>query len=100
MTDLAPVRRALISVSDKTDLIPFARALEALGIELLSTGGTARTLDEGPRKHGGKYGRGKAEDELVCIHDSTAMFYSQSLTAGSCGALLVAFKSPCSQGTD
>ena len=46
MTDLAPVRRALISVSDKTDLIPFARALEALGIELLSTGGTARTLDE------------------------------------------------------
>ena len=37
--------RALLSVSDKTDLLPFARALAALGYELVSTGGTARALD-------------------------------------------------------
>lgn len=40
---IAP-RRALISVSDKTDLIPFAQALAAQGIEILSTGGTASAL--------------------------------------------------------
>jgi phosphoribosylaminoimidazolecarboxamide formyltransferase/IMP cyclohydrolase len=39
-----PVRRALISVSDKTGLIPFAQALAQAGAEILSTGGTARTL--------------------------------------------------------
>jgi phosphoribosylaminoimidazolecarboxamide formyltransferase/IMP cyclohydrolase len=39
-----PVRRALISVSDKTGLIPFARALAQAGAEILSTGGTARAL--------------------------------------------------------
>jgi phosphoribosylaminoimidazolecarboxamide formyltransferase/IMP cyclohydrolase len=39
-----PVRRALLSVSDKTGLIDFARALAALGIELVSTGGTAAAL--------------------------------------------------------
>ena len=44
MTDLTPVRRALISVSDKTGLVAFATALSGLGIELLSTGGTARAL--------------------------------------------------------
>ena len=37
-------RRALLSVSDKTDLVPFARGLAALGFELVSTGGTARVL--------------------------------------------------------
>ncbi len=41
---MTPVRRALISVSDKTDLVPFARALAGLGIEIVSTGGTARAL--------------------------------------------------------
>lgn len=41
MTDLMPLRRALISVSDKTGLIPFCQALAARGVELLSTGGTA-----------------------------------------------------------
>jgi phosphoribosylaminoimidazolecarboxamide formyltransferase / IMP cyclohydrolase len=39
-----PVRRALLSVSDKTGLIELARALVQRGIELLSTGGTARAL--------------------------------------------------------
>ena len=46
MTDLYPVRRALISVSDKTGLVEFATALAGHGVELLSTGGTARTLRE------------------------------------------------------
>ena len=44
MTDLRHVTRALISVSDKTGLIAFARALADHGIELISTGGTAKTL--------------------------------------------------------
>jgi phosphoribosylaminoimidazolecarboxamide formyltransferase/IMP cyclohydrolase len=39
-----PVRRALISVSDKTGLIPLAQALAQTGAEILSTGGTARAL--------------------------------------------------------
>jgi phosphoribosylaminoimidazolecarboxamide formyltransferase/IMP cyclohydrolase len=38
------IRRALLSVSDKTGLVPFARALAARGVELLSTGGTHRAL--------------------------------------------------------
>jgi phosphoribosylaminoimidazolecarboxamide formyltransferase/IMP cyclohydrolase len=44
MTDLAQVRRALISVSDKTGLIEFAGKLAGHGIALLSTGGTAAAL--------------------------------------------------------
>ncbi len=39
-----PVRRALLSVSDKTGIVDFGRALHALGVEILSTGGTARSL--------------------------------------------------------
>ncbi len=39
-----PLRRALISVSDKTGLIDLARALAARGVEILSTGGSAQTL--------------------------------------------------------
>jgi len=46
MTDRIPLKRALISVSDKTGLIDFARALAARGVELLSTGGTAKALRE------------------------------------------------------
>ncbi|MFC2966641.1 bifunctional phosphoribosylaminoimidazolecarboxamide formyltransferase/IMP cyclohydrolase [Acidimangrovimonas pyrenivorans] len=44
MTDLVPLRRALISVSDKTGLVDLAQALAARGVELLSTGGTALAL--------------------------------------------------------
>jgi len=40
------IKRALISVSDKTGLLPFAKRLHALDVEILSTGGTARTLRE------------------------------------------------------
>jgi phosphoribosylaminoimidazolecarboxamide formyltransferase/IMP cyclohydrolase len=42
----APIRRALLSVWDKTGLIPFARGLAEAGIELISTGGTASALRE------------------------------------------------------
>ena len=45
-SDLAPMRRALISVSDKGGLLDFARALAARGVELLSTGGTSTMLRE------------------------------------------------------
>ena len=38
------IQRALLSVSDKTGLIDFARALSAAGVELLSTGGTAKAI--------------------------------------------------------
>lgn len=43
---MQPIHRALISVSDKTGLVDFARELAARGIEILSTGGTARLLTE------------------------------------------------------
>ncbi|RRU15478.1 bifunctional phosphoribosylaminoimidazolecarboxamide formyltransferase/IMP cyclohydrolase [Stenotrophomonas sp. 278] len=43
-SDLLPVRRALLSVSDKTGLIDLARALAARNVELLSTGGTAKAI--------------------------------------------------------
>ncbi|WP_197918264.1 bifunctional phosphoribosylaminoimidazolecarboxamide formyltransferase/IMP cyclohydrolase [Thiosulfatihalobacter marinus] len=46
MTDTTPIRRALISVSDKTGLIDLGKALAARGVELLSTGGSARALRE------------------------------------------------------
>lgn len=42
--EVQPVRRALLSVFDKTGLVTFAQQLAKLGIELISTGGTARTL--------------------------------------------------------
>lgn len=41
---MAAIRRALISVSDKTGVVSFARALAERGVEILSTGGTARLL--------------------------------------------------------
>jgi len=44
MTNLVPISRALISVSDKTGLLDLARALAAMGTELISTGGTSTML--------------------------------------------------------
>lgn len=91
-----PIRRALLSVTDKTGLVEFAKALAGFGVELISTGGTARTLREAgltardisdltgfpemldgrvktlhPRVHGGLlYVRGNAEHEAaVAEHD-------------------------------
>ena len=43
-TDLRRIGRALLSVSDKTGLIPFAQKLHAMGVELVSTGGTRKAL--------------------------------------------------------
>lgn len=46
MSDIVPIKRALLSVSDKSDLVPFARKLAELGVTLISTGGTAKKLQE------------------------------------------------------
>ena len=43
---MAKIQRALISVSDKTGLVPFAQILAQAGIEMISTGGTAKALRE------------------------------------------------------
>jgi phosphoribosylaminoimidazolecarboxamide formyltransferase/IMP cyclohydrolase len=42
-----PIRRALISVSDKSGVVEFAQGLQALGVEIVSTGGTAAALADG-----------------------------------------------------
>ena len=39
-----PIKRALLSVSDKSDLLPFAEALRSRGVAIISTGGTAKAL--------------------------------------------------------
>src|ERR1700685_353650 len=41
---MSPIQRAILSVTDKTGLVDFARQLSSLGIELVSTGGTAKLL--------------------------------------------------------
>ena len=46
MTQLVELKRALISVSDKTGLLELGRALADRGVELLSTGGSAKALRE------------------------------------------------------
>lgn len=46
MSDLITVRRALLSVSDKTGIVEFAKQLQSYGVELLSTGGTYRLLQD------------------------------------------------------
>jgi phosphoribosylaminoimidazolecarboxamide formyltransferase/IMP cyclohydrolase len=46
MTDVVAIRRALLSVSDKTGLVDLGKALAAKGVELVSTGGTAKALRE------------------------------------------------------
>ena len=93
-----PVRRALLSVSDKTGLLELARALTSLNVHLLSTGGTAKTLREAgiavqdvsevtgfpeimdgrvktlhPKIHGGLLGRAGTDDAVMKEHDITAI---------------------------
>ncbi len=46
MSELRKIKRALISVSDKTGILEFAQALREFGVEIISTGGTARNLRE------------------------------------------------------
>ena len=47
MTDLVKIKRALISLSDKAGAVDFARELASLGVEIISTGGTAKSLRDG-----------------------------------------------------
>lgn len=90
---MQPIRRALISVSDKTGVVDLARGLAARGVEILSTGGTARLLTENgipvievseytgfpemmdgrvktlhPRVHGGILGRRGLDDAVMQEH--------------------------------
>jgi len=44
--DLAKIKRALVSVSDKAHLVNFVRSLTNMGVEIVSTGGTARLLEK------------------------------------------------------
>ncbi len=96
--DIVAVRRALISVSDKTGVVEFARELATLGVEILSTGGTQRLLaDAGitvrevsdytgfpemmdgrvktlhPRVHGGILGRRGEDDAVMAAHGIAAI---------------------------
>jgi phosphoribosylaminoimidazolecarboxamide formyltransferase/IMP cyclohydrolase len=91
---LTPVRRALLSVSDKTGIVEFARELKERGIELLSTGGTAKLLVRHgiavkevaehtgfpeimggrvktlhPKIHGGLLGRRGIDEAVMRAHD-------------------------------
>src|SRR5262249_3627897 len=45
--DVVAVRRALVAVADKSGVVAFGRALVERGVEIVSTGNTARTLDDG-----------------------------------------------------
>ena len=90
---MSPIQRALVSVSDKTGIVEFARALHARGVEILSTGGTARLLAEAglpvvevsdytgfpemmagrvktlhPKIHGGILGRRGTDDAVMAEH--------------------------------
>ncbi|MGH8076944.1 MAG: bifunctional phosphoribosylaminoimidazolecarboxamide formyltransferase/IMP cyclohydrolase [Lysobacter sp.] len=92
-SDRLPIRRALLSVSDKTGLVELAQALAARGVELLSTGGTAKAIrDAGlavrdvsevtgfpemmdgrvktlhPMVHGGLLGRSGTDDAVMAEH--------------------------------
>ena len=87
------VQRALVSVSDKRNLIPFAQGLKALGVEILSTGGTCQQLNDAgidavevssrtgfpeimggrvktlhPTIHGGLLGRRGTDDDVMTEH--------------------------------
>ncbi|PNH97353.1 bifunctional phosphoribosylaminoimidazolecarboxamide formyltransferase/IMP cyclohydrolase [Vibrio diazotrophicus] len=93
MSNARPIRRALISVSDKTGIVEFAQALAQRGVDILSTGGTARLLAEKgiavtevsdytgfpemmdgrvktlhPKVHGGILGRRGQDDETMATH--------------------------------
>ncbi len=95
---LTPVRRALLSVSDKTGIVELARELRERGIELLSTGGTARLLTQHgiavrevaaltgfpeimdgrvktlhPKIHGGLLGRRGIDEAVMQLHGIEAI---------------------------
>ena len=91
---MTPIKRALISVSDKRGIVEFARRLHKLQVEILSTGGTARLLESEdipvievadytaspemmdgrlktlhPKIHGGILGRRGVDDAVMAQHD-------------------------------
>ena len=93
---ITPVRRALISVSDKTGIVEFAQALSQRGVEILSTGGTYKLLKDSdipaievsdytgfpemmdgrvktlhPKVHGGILGRRGTDDAIMNEHGIT-----------------------------
>ena len=93
-----PIRRVLISVSDKTNIEMLASGLSRLGVEILSTGGTAKMLEEAgmvvteiseytgfpemmdgriktlhPRVHGALLGRNGIDDEVMQQHGIEAI---------------------------
>ncbi|WP_308363881.1 MULTISPECIES: bifunctional phosphoribosylaminoimidazolecarboxamide formyltransferase/IMP cyclohydrolase [unclassified Microbulbifer] len=93
MSDQKSIRRALVSVSDKTGIVDFARQLADMGVEILSTGGTFRQLQEAgipvtevsdytgfpemmdgrvktlhPKVHGGILGRRGTDDAVMDEH--------------------------------
>ncbi|HGS5808075.1 TPA: bifunctional phosphoribosylaminoimidazolecarboxamide formyltransferase/IMP cyclohydrolase [Vibrio parahaemolyticus] len=93
MNNARPIRRTLISVSDKTGIVEFAQALAERGVDILSTGGTARLLAEQgiavtevsdytgfpemmdgrvktlhPKVHGGVLGRRGQDDDVMAKH--------------------------------
>ncbi len=95
-TNLVPVKRALISVSDKTGIVEFSQQLTQLGVEILSTGGTYRLLKDNnipavevsdytgfpemmdgrvktlhPKVHGGILGRRGQDDSVMAEHGIT-----------------------------
>ena len=97
-TDLKPIKRALISVSDKTGILDFARELSRRNVEILSTGGTFRLLKENgipvtevssytgfpemmdgrvktlhPKIHGGILARRGTDDEVMAEHGIDAI---------------------------
>ena len=97
-TDSVQVRRALLSVSDKTNLIDFAQGLHDLGVQLVSTGGTFRTLQDAglpaievssvtefpemmdgrvktlhPKIHGGILGRRNQDQAVMAAHGIEAI---------------------------
>lgn len=94
MENARPIRRALISVSDKTGIVEFAQALVSQGVDILSTGGTARLLADNqipvtevsdhtgfpemmdgrvktlhPKIHGGILGRREQDDSIMAEHN-------------------------------
>ena len=71
------ISRALVSVSDKTGLVEFCSILNQLGIEILSTGGTAKTLTEHGLPVSGAWSQRKATDvAAVPVVISTIVFSS------------------------
>jgi len=93
-TAVVPIRRALLSVSDKNGLADLGRSLHALGVELISTGGSAQALREAgvpvrdvseltgfpeimdgrvktlhPKVHGGLLGRREIDEAVMREHE-------------------------------